>query len=296
MSVVNENIREILSEIPLDLSVDQRIERLAGMEAVNRGFVAEHAIGVAHSAASLAKSIGMPDDEVADLYDAVRWHDLGKLAIPDEILRKPAKLTDDEFEVMKSHTDAGLALLGNNIPQLLHDVILYHHERYDGNGYNGLKGEEIPIAARITQIADVHDAMMEKRDYKRPMSEEMVLTIMTADKVGFGRYAFDPFLLRKFVSLRLADPELKLSTEARVELTEFASGDPMLDISGGWEANDGWQVDRSGNRYKFERNENGNRLMVGMVDPVGNEVHSDRVAKSSSERTHSADVVHLNRM
>jgi HD-GYP domain-containing protein (c-di-GMP phosphodiesterase class II) len=277
MSVVSENIKAILSEIPLDISVEKRIERLAGMEAVDRGFVAEHAMGVASTASEIAKSIGMSEREVDDLAYAVRWHDLGKLAIPDEILRKPARLDDDEFAIMKSHTEAGLVLMGEGVPSLLRDVVLYHHERYDGNGYNGLKGEEIPLSARITAIADVHDALMEKRDYKAPLTEERTLELMTRDDPGFGRYAFDPFLLRKFVSLRLADTELRLSDEISHELMSFATSDPMLDIKGGWEANDGWRIDRNGNRIRFEQNEDGHRRMVEILDPAGKVMDTDRV-------------------
>lgn len=289
MSVVSENIKAILSEIPLDLSVEKRIERLAGMEAVERGFVAEHAMGVANTSAEIAKSIGMNDQDVEDLAYAVRWHDLGKLAIPDEILRKPGRLDDDEFTVMKSHTDAGLVLLGDNAPELLRDVVLYHHERYDGKGYNKLKGEDIPLSARIAAIADVHDALMEKRDYKAPLTEERTLLLMTQDEPGFGRYAFDPFLLRKFVSLRLADTELQLSDESRQALMSYATSDPMLDIKGGLEANDGWKIDRSGHRIKFEIDENGHRRMVEILDASGNDIGSDRLARQKP----SADIVQI---
>ncbi|MTH95203.1 HD-GYP domain-containing protein [Roseibium sp. RKSG952] len=209
MSSVSDNIKAILSGIPLGISVEKRIERLAGVEAVDRGFVAKHAISVANTASEIARSIGMNEREVDDLAYAVRWHDLGKLAIPDEILRKPARLDDDESAIMKSHTEAGLVLIDGCAPGLLRDVVLYHHERYDGNGYNGLKGEKIPLPARITAIADVHDALMENRDYKNPLTEECTLELMTRDNPGFGRYAFDPFLLRKFISLRLDDAELR---------------------------------------------------------------------------------------
>ena len=125
-------------------------------------------------------------------------HDVGKIGIPDAILRKPGKLTPEEFEVMKSHTSLGAEMLADSdVPMLkmAEKIALGHHERWDGSGYpNGLAGQDIPECARIVTIADVYDALTHARVYKSAMSEEDVLTVMRSE----AGTQFDPLLLAHF--------------------------------------------------------------------------------------------------
>jgi putative two-component system response regulator len=117
-------------------------------------------------------------------------HDIGKVAIPDNILHKPGKLTAAEFEIMKTHAAIGGQILKdiyakNDSPYLkvAYEVTMYHHERFNGNGYpEGLKGEEIPIAARIMTLADIYDAMATKRCYKEPFPHKVIKKIILEER------------------------------------------------------------------------------------------------------------------
>lgn len=133
-------------------------------------------------------------------------HDIGKVCIPDSILLKPAKLTDAEFEVMKTHTTSGANLLMEAIEEggdysflhFSHEIVLSHHEKWDGSGYPmGLQGENIPLSGRIMAIADVYDALTTERPYKEAFSHEKSMDIMRDLR---GRH-FDPVLLDVFCSV-----------------------------------------------------------------------------------------------
>lgn len=153
-----------------------------------------------------AEVLGWSSEEVETIRLAAPMHDVGKIGIPDSILRKPGRLTDAEFEIMKTHTTIGAGMLaGSDWPvlQLAHDIALNHHERWDGSGYpNGLQGEMIPLAARIVALVDVYDALSHDRVYRPAFSEEETLDLMTK---GRGTH-FDPFLFGVFLALV---PELR---------------------------------------------------------------------------------------
>ncbi|MBR4496177.1 MAG: HD domain-containing protein [Acholeplasmatales bacterium] len=137
-----------------------------------------HSIRVGYYSKLIAENLGLKPDEVDNIYYIALLHDIGKIAIPDNILNKPGRLTDDEFKSMKSHTTKGAKILNgiSTIPQII-DGAKSHHERYDGTGYpEGLKGEEIPLVARIICCADCIDAMASKRVYKEPYSVEKIIS------------------------------------------------------------------------------------------------------------------------
>jgi len=147
------------------------------------------------------------DEKVNDIIRAAPMHDLGKIYIPENILRKPGKLTDEEYETMKLHSQTS----GDIVNLILKDVeeqhfvdtafnvARHHHERWDGNGYpDKLKGEEIPLEARIMAVADVYDALVSRRCYKQPMSFEKAYEIMCN---GMGTQ-FDPKMKQTFISCR----------------------------------------------------------------------------------------------
>ena len=136
-----------------------------------------HSIRVGYYSKVIAQNMDMNSDEVDNIYYIALLHDIGKIAIPDMILNKPGKLTDEEFEVMKSHTTRGAAILKgiSTIPQIIEGA-KSHHEKYDGSGYpEGLSGEDIPLVARIICCADCFDAMASKRVYKEPFSLDVIV-------------------------------------------------------------------------------------------------------------------------
>lgn len=141
---------------------------------------------MARIAGLIAEGMGLPEDEVRTIELAAPLHDIGKIAIPDAILLKPGPLDADEMEQMRSHPRIGYQLLAdshNRFIQASAVIALRHHERYDGSGYpDGLKGEAIPLEARITTTADVFDALIAPRPYKRAWSIEEALGYLTEQR------------------------------------------------------------------------------------------------------------------
>jgi len=144
------------------------------------------------------------DDYIDNLTKASPLHDIGKVGIPDEILLKPGKLTEAEFEIMKKHTTIGADTLkevkkrypNNKFLELGVNITLYHHEKWDGTGYpHGLAGEAIPLSARIMAVIDVYEALRSKRVYKDTYSHQESLEII---KQGAGTF-FDPEIVDVFV-------------------------------------------------------------------------------------------------
>lgn len=133
-------------------------------------------------------------------------HDIGKIGIPEEILNKPGKLTKEEFEIMKQHSAIGADMLrslkryqNEELVKIAYEICRWHHERYDGRGYpDGLKGEEIPISAQVVSLADVYDALVSERVYKKAFSSEKALEMIQNGECG----SFNPLLLECLVDIR----------------------------------------------------------------------------------------------
>jgi putative two-component system response regulator len=152
-------------------------------------------------AAQMARTLGWAHEEVEQIRLAAAMHDVGKIGIPDSILRKSAGLTMDEFEIMKQHTAIGADILsGSQVPliQMAEEIALSHHERWDGSGYpQGLVGEKSPECASIVAIVDVYDALVHARCYRPALSENQAITLI----VGAGRDHFGPTVFDCFMDL-----------------------------------------------------------------------------------------------
>ncbi|KIM05855.1 MAG: hypothetical protein KN64_01460 [Sulfurovum sp. AS07-7] len=158
----------------------------------------QHVSRVAEYSKVLAICYGLSIEEEMMIRRASPMHDIGKIAIPDNILNKPAKLTYEEFEIMKKHSEYGYEMLKHSDRPLLKmaaQIAYTHHEKWDGSGYpNGLKGEGIPLCGRITALADVFDALGSDRVYKKAMDDESIFKII---REGRGTH-FDPKLVDIF--------------------------------------------------------------------------------------------------
>ena len=147
----------------------------------------------------LAEAVGLPRERMRELIKGAFLHDVGKIGISDSILLKPGRLTAEEFAEMRQHVAHGLDIVSR--ASWLHDaadVVLYHHEKFSGAGYlKGLKGDDIPITARVFAIADVFDALISRRPYKEPMPFERALAII---EEGSGDH-FDPDLVAAFLRI-----------------------------------------------------------------------------------------------
>ncbi len=137
-----------------------------------------HLYRVQHYTQALAIAMGVDSAAAEHMGLMSMLHDIGKLATPDAILKKPGKLTDEEWDIMREHPLAGVRILGNNpFYETAREISAGHHENYDGSGYpNGLAGDNIPLSARIVKLADVFDALTTKRPYKDPWPMEEALT------------------------------------------------------------------------------------------------------------------------
>lgn len=158
-----------------------------------------HSENVAYYSRELAKAYGMNEEGINVVYEAGLLHDIGKIGINEEILNKPGKLTEEEYEVMKTHVSLSIGII-RHLPSLDYVIpaVIGHHERYDGQGYpRGIGGKDIPLMARILCIADSFDAMVSKRSYKEEMAVDKALHIITNEA---GRQ-FDPQLAPIFVNL-----------------------------------------------------------------------------------------------
>ncbi|WP_200889532.1 DUF3369 domain-containing protein [Cohnella kolymensis] len=159
-----------------------------------------HVKRVAEYCKLLALQYGLPEEEAELIRLASSMHDVGKVAIPDEILNKPGKLSEEEFEIIKNHTDYGHAMLKHSNRDIIKaaSIIAHqHHEKYNGQGYpNGLAGEQIHIYGRITALADVFDALGTERVYKKAWTLEEILVYFRTERGGH----FDPQLVDIFLN------------------------------------------------------------------------------------------------
>jgi putative two-component system response regulator len=192
---VQERTKE-LRENQLDI-----IRRLAQAAEFRDTDTGVHIIRMSQYCAKLGEALGMNDRDCELLLNASPLHDIGKIGISDSILKKPGKLTPEEYEIMKTHTTIGAKLLsGSTSPlmKLAQTIALTHHEKWDGTGYpNKIKGEEIPFTGQICSVADVFDALTSKRPYKEPWTSEQAIEEMVKGK---GTH-FNPAMIDRFLAI-----------------------------------------------------------------------------------------------
>ena len=158
-----------------------------------------------HSLVRNHEDIRLSSSEIALIRTASSLHDIGKISIPTEILNKPGRLTQEEFEIMKTHSQIGSDMLsslklGKKDPliQVSYEICRWHHERWDGRGYpDGLKGDEIPLSAQVVSLADVYDALTSERCYKKAIPHEEAMQMILDGKCG----AFNPKLLAALIDI-----------------------------------------------------------------------------------------------
>jgi putative two-component system response regulator len=192
-----------LEESQQDLLATQAeiLGRLATATEYRDDATGDHARRVAEMAHRMALAVGLPADEAELIGQAALLHDVGKIGIPDRLLLKAGRLTPEEFEEMKTHTTIGAHIVSGSrsrLVQMVEEVALTHHERWDGSGYSpGTAGEEIPLAGRIVAVADVFDALTHERPYKPAWPVAQATAEILAQR---GRQ-FDPAVVDAFMTL-----------------------------------------------------------------------------------------------
>ena len=178
----------------------EMVTSLAGAIDAKYPYTKGHSTSVSRYSEALARAINLPEAEVERIKIGAMLHDVGKIGIPESVLKKPGKLDDDEWEIMKQHPTIGAekVLAPNEALRDLIPIVKYHHERLDGKGYpEGLKGNEIPLAARIVSVADAYHALVSDRPYRKGMPIEKACAIL---KEGAG-VQWDADLVRSFISI-----------------------------------------------------------------------------------------------
>jgi putative two-component system response regulator len=199
----NEILEQRVSERTRELKETQTeiLRRLAKAGEYRDTDTGNHVQRVAHSCRALAQAVGLDEHTQEMIYMASPLHDIGKIGIPDNILLKKGRLTDDEMAIMRKHVDYGVDLLSNHpahVLQMACTIAQYHHEKWDGSGYpKALAGDVIPIEARIVAICDVFDALTSVRPYKIAWTVEAAVGFLN-EQAGMH---FDPNLVSLFVSI-----------------------------------------------------------------------------------------------
>ena len=201
-AIVRARVRTHLSLVSVNELIETRlqvIQRLGLAAEYKDNETGLHVIRMSHYACILARAAGWSEQRAQELLHAAPMHDIGKIGIPDHILRKPGKFDDAEWEIMKSHVDIGVRIIGEHDSGLLAvalRIVSGHHEKWDGSGYpHGLRETAIPIEARIVAIADVFDALTSERPYKKAWSVEDACALLIEQK---GRH-FEPRLVDLFL-------------------------------------------------------------------------------------------------
>ena len=212
----------------LEESQIEVLERLAQAAEFRDDDTGQHTQRVGKIASLLAEALGVPASQSSLIRRAAPLHDVGKIGIADAILLKPARLTPEEFDIMKTHTVIGANVLANGRSELVkmaEVIALSHHERWDGAGYpHGLKGEEIPLEGRIVAIADVFDALTHERPYKKAWPVEEAIAEIQSQA---GRQ-FDPRVITAFLEVQSSGQSLASEGNGAAEASAEDGNDAIV--------------------------------------------------------------------
>jgi HD-GYP domain-containing protein (c-di-GMP phosphodiesterase class II) len=196
-SLENIKVKELQTQLlAVRTSVICALNQLLDLKDLNTGV---HSTRLAEWAVRIGRDLGLDDDCLRDLEAAAILHDIGKIGTPDSILRKPSRLTDEEYAVIQRHPEYGWGVL-RAVPgfERVSLFVLHHHEAFDGTGYPAkLRGDEIPIGSRIVSVMDSFDAMVSSRPYRKGLPLDEAIQRLEA---GLGKQ-FDPIVTPKFIAL-----------------------------------------------------------------------------------------------
>lgn len=201
VTIISESLNRISQESQqIQGAFTYTLDALARASEANDEDTGSHIIRLNEYARELAIEMGLDDQFVQTIHYSAMMHDVGKIHIHPDILKKPGKLTEQEFHAMQAHPIYGARILGDSPRMIMAaDIARYHHEKFNGGGYpTGISGEAIPLAARIVAIVDVYDALRQQRVYKPAFSHEKSVRIITE---GDGRTSpddFDPAIVAAF--------------------------------------------------------------------------------------------------
>ncbi|MGL4864485.1 HD-GYP domain-containing protein [Cetobacterium sp.] len=200
-------ILSILSILSITFIIFIKIQKELYLKKIIKGFelansfndceTGEHILRIKNYSILIAEELNCSKFFIKEIEKYSSLHDIGKIGISEVIIKKPGKLDEKEFEEVKKHVKIGWKLIKDlSVSKIAENIILYHHEKYDGSGYAfGLKKEEIPLEARIVAIADVYDALRQKRCYKESYSHEKAVEIIKNER---GKH-FDPMIVDIFL-------------------------------------------------------------------------------------------------
>lgn len=195
-----ESLKQVIEKVKVaSLDTIYRLSRAAEFKDEDTG---AHVKRMSHYSTAIARKMGMSEELLECLLYASPMHDIGKIGIPDAILKKPGKLDDAEFAIMKTHTVIGASILKDgsaDFMKMAEGITISHHEKWNGTGYpNGIKGQDIPLEGRIVAMADVFDALTSERPYKKPFPPEKAFAIISEGK---GTH-FDPDVVDAFFDIK----------------------------------------------------------------------------------------------
>jgi len=197
--ILEAKVRDRTRELEAaQIEIIERLARAAEFRDDNTG---QHTERVGQMAALIARQIGLSDTQVSLIRRAAPLHDVGKIGIPDSVLLKLGKLTPEEFGLVKTHTSIGARILSGSrftILRLAEEIAYNHHERWDGDGYNGASGSDIPLAGRIVAVADVFDALTTERPYRKALPHGMAFEVLEQESSKGWR---DGALVREFIGI-----------------------------------------------------------------------------------------------
>ena len=212
IAIENARLYEEQKKLHSDLqkTFSSLIEALAASIDAKHRLTAGHSQRVMEYSVEIANEMHLTKDEIDNIRIAALLHDVGKIGIPDDVLSKPGKLTDEEYSIMKTHPDQTKSILDKiYFSEKQKDIPLIassHHEKINGFGYPyNLKGDKIPLGGKIIAVADVYDALTSERDYRKPMTRKEAISII---KEGSGSH-FEPSIVKVFLDLREKDKDME---------------------------------------------------------------------------------------